>query len=183
MRRVVVASLLAAVVVLAGVPASADPGDYPPHGVTFEVDPLFAACGATVTGAGAHWQPGSRVTFVVAGQIIGSVQAAAGGTFSTTFELPTSLGIGDHAITARGTDESGAPQSLTTSITITRCGEDVAGVQIFRARRAQLPLTGSSGIGPIAGGGVVLVLLGAVLVIAFTRRRRADLATYGTKNQ
>ena len=150
-------------------PTAVGVGEYPPEGGTFEIDPSFVACGTTVTGTGSSWQPGSVVVFTIGGKTLGTVQTATDGSFSTTFILSDSLEVGDHVITAQGFDPSGNPAAVSTSLTVTKCGTEVAGIAVFRGK---LPFTGSDRTGVLVGGSVLLILVGTALGVAFRRRHR-----------
>ena len=127
--------------------ALAGTGNYPPDG---SITTTETGGQITVTGDGCG--PGT-VTITFNGQVVGTTEAAADGSFSFTFPVPANTPPGSYEVNATGTD-----CSLTSVV-------EVAGAQ------AGLASTGSSSATiPTAAVAAGAVLLGTALVVMARRR-------------
>jgi LPXTG-motif cell wall-anchored protein len=149
---------------LVGRPAGA--ATYPPDAPSIGTSSSSVQNGGSTTVMGSGWQPGTTVALTIAStpQSLGSASVQSDGTFSQDVTIPC-LDAGTHTISGSGTGASGAANTVNTTVTVTGTCSPNGGT---------LPHTGSnaSGVVVLASG---LVLLGAVLVIALSRRRSADL--------
>lgn len=160
LRRMLLIAGLVGTALLIASPAMAS---YPPDSPTVGAGSSNVAGGASTTLTGAGWQPGSTVTFALEGKTLGTATVAGDGTFSASVSVPC-VSAGSHTITASGTGSSGSAQSVTTSVTVTACATTTG----------TLPHTGSETSALLTIMSVSL-LVGAVLVIAATRRRAAKV--------
>ena len=166
MRRALIISLLAGFS-LAGFSAVASAQQYPPSGPTATLSSQSVGANRTITISGAGWLPGSTVTITLQStpQTLGTAQVAADGTFSATVQIPCNVDPGQHTISVSGTGADGLPHTVSAALTVDPCGSPVS----------SLARTGGSNTIPYIGVGVGLILFGAMLTIAFTRRRKSTL--------
>jgi hypothetical protein len=162
MRKFVVLALFAGVAALGfqGV-ASADP-PYPPGSPLLTLTAQSFAGGGQFTVHGENFPPGATGPVILHSDPVelGTVTADASGQFTKVFPLPCDPGPHTATATVGGL-------SASASLTITAC---------LTNGRA-LAFTGSGdNTGTIVGVGLIALLLGAVLVVSFTRRRRASLS-------
>ncbi len=155
---------------LAGTASAQQPPSeaYPPSAPILEIDPL--ACNATkITGEVEVVQPGSTVTVTLTSAASGwkrlapvagpvTVTATAKGEAFFTLALPTGT-IGSFVVTATGVDAAGNPFTLSGKVKLVEC--------------TPLPSTGSNATGPLLRLGALAAMLGAMLVVGTSRRRRA----------
>jgi len=114
--------------------------------------------GEQVTLTGDGYLPGSTIQLIVYSTPVslGTTVADAAGRFSATVTVPTALASGTHHLVAAGVDADGNPRYLVTEILV--------------SGGTGLAYTGFSPA-PYLGGGLVLLLAGAGLVLAGRRRR------------
>jgi LPXTG-motif cell wall-anchored protein len=165
-----------AVIGLLVVGASAGAAPYPPDTPSIGTSSSSITNAGSTTVMGAGWQPGSTVALTIAStpQSIGSASVQSDGTFSQNVTIPC-LDPGTHTISGSGTSSSGTANTASTSVTVVgTCGAN-GGTPGGAPGSGTLPHTGgsdTSGVVTLASG---LILLGAVVVIALSRRRSADL--------
>lgn len=157
-RLLSLATLVVGLLAVGATAASAQA--YPPGGPTINVVALDGSS-ANVNGSG--WQPGALITVQV-NPVLGTVTAGADGTFSQTFEIPCSIGNGDHTITASGIAADGVERSASTGITLSGCPGAAAATT-----SGPLAFTGTNSIPWAAAGGIALGLGAVLSVIAFRR--------------
>jgi len=124
------------------------------------------ALSATMTGC----QPGESVSFVLNSTPfdMGTVPAGSDGTGTVTVTIPSSFPPGAHTVTS-------TCGSLTLSANVTVLSQAATNTTVVAA---PLPITGSDS-GSLVRGGIALVSLGALLVVAATTvaRRRSGTVT------
>jgi hypothetical protein len=101
-------------------------------------------------------------------QALGSAVANSSGVATLTTTLPANLSAGAHTIRAVGTDASGAPLNVTTTITVAAAGATTT-TTTTAASPTGLAATGSSSAGLVRIG-VVIAVLGGLLLLAGKRR-------------
>ena len=152
------------------VPASATPAALPTASAPLtssDADGTVEA-GGQVTLTGDGYLPGSNVEAIAYSTPVslGTVVAAANGTFSVTVTLPEDLADGTHHLVTSGVDPSGNPRYLVVEVTVTG-GAAVA--RLASTADGDLAYTGFSAL-PYAGAGAVALLAGAGLIVASRRR-------------
>jgi LPXTG-motif cell wall-anchored protein len=155
---------IAALTMLALVALASPAGaQYPPDAPSVGTPSSAIANGSTTTVSGSGWLAGSTVSLTIAStpQSLGTATVADDGTFSREVTIPC-VEPGDHTITASGTAANGGARSTATTISVTGAC-DATG---------SLPRTGSDS-GSLLTLVAVLLIAGAVLVVATTRRRAA----------
>lgn len=118
-----------------------------------------------ITGEGYKGNSNVQIEFRSVPQSMGSATTNSSGTFTKTVTIPADAAPGRHTIVATGFEPSGAPRELSAEITITAAATSAA------ARTATLPRTGGQSTLPLVAGGVALVALGGVALVAARRRR------------
>jgi arabinogalactan endo-1,4-beta-galactosidase len=99
-RRIVMAAMAAATLLLVAGPAAAQ--QYPPLGVQITISDVTPACpGGVMTVSGTGFTPGGEVQIFVEsdGILVATTTADETGSFSVTFEVPVST-PGAHTVTA-----------------------------------------------------------------------------------
>lgn len=144
---------------------------------TITVNPATVAQGGTIAVSSTGWRPGSTVTIVLDGVVLGTLVADASGGVSGSFTVPGGTTAGGHQVGAQGTGANGNALSLSAPITVTALATTASftatpTVAPATTSTGSLPVTGSQIAGAVALGGA-LVLGGAALTGA-TRRRRTD---------
>ena len=91
---------------------------------------------------------------------LGTATVGSDGTFHASFPVPATLSIGNHTIQAQGLGSDGRLRALAAGVTI--------------GAGAALAATGSP-IGLVGGAGVAIALLGAVVVMGSSTRRRRNV--------
>jgi len=111
----------------------------------------------TVTSSG--WKPSSEVTITLHSTpvVLATVKADATGSVNAAVTIPSSASTGTHTIELAGTSSAGAPQTMSTPITVEASGGD------------PLPRTGAA-VAALVLVGVVLFVVGSALS---TARKRA----------
>ena len=138
------------------------------------VDPDSAQPGDDVTVSGNGFVPGSTVTVEVTdadGNVIDAlegVEVDADGQFEATWTVPEGVDAGELTITA--TDDSDGDISGSATLTIT----DGVGPAGDRDDEGGLAVTGAGGIMLLAGLSALLLMAGAGLYIARSRRNSAE---------
>lgn len=141
------------------------------------VTPATVPQGGSITVSSTGWRPGSTVTILLDGVVLGTLTADASGGVSGSFTVPGGTTTGGHQVNAQGTGANGNALALSAPITVTA----LATTASFTATPAptatptttgSLPVTGAQIAGAVAVGGA-LVLAGGALTGA-TRRRRTD---------
>lgn len=160
--RLVLAVLATTLVLLTAAPAQAQ--DYP-GGPTLTVDRPSVVCGDTVVITGKDFLPNSEVTLTVGGQVIGTVMTDDQGNFSFPWTVPCSLS-GSVTVTA----EDGV-NTLSVSITVGAPGPAPTAAPT-PGTSGTLPRTGSDS-DLLVRGGLLLVAVGGLLVLATRKRDRA----------
>ncbi|MCX6524663.1 MAG: hypothetical protein NTX58_07850 [Actinobacteria bacterium] len=127
------------------------------------------AAGGPITLTAQGFGPGTTVQFSVEStpQALGSAVANSSGVATLTTTLPANLPAGAHTIRAVGTDASGAPLNVTTTITVAAAGATTT--TTAAASPTGLAATGSSSAGLVRIG-VVIAVLGGLLLLAGKRR-------------
>ncbi|MCZ2822677.1 fibronectin type III domain-containing protein [Modestobacter sp. VKM Ac-2977] len=117
--------------------------------------------GETITLTGDGYAPRTRVDLYVYStpQFLGTVVTDDAGAFAVTVTLPRDLEAGQHHLVASGLDPAGNPRYLSTEVTLAAAA----------AASAQLAWTGVDVL-PVAGAGLLTLLLGAGLVVLARRR-------------
>lgn len=117
--------------------------------------------GATITLTGSGYAPRTRVDLYVYStpQFLGTVVTDDAGAFTATVTLPRDLEAGEHHLVASGLDRSGNPRYLRTDVALAAP----------TSSPTQLAWTGVDVL-PVAGAGLLALLLGAGLVILARRR-------------
>ena len=133
------------------------------------VDTTTPAPGSQVTVSGDCDVPGLLLTISIAppGTVLGTVTTAADGTFSVKVTIPANQPDGAAQIIAA--DPTNQCVSNAAIYPPTR-GNLVASVTVSKG---SLAFTGSDNTSTFVAIGAVLVALGAVLIVATVRRRRA----------
>lgn len=162
--RSVLAVLATTLVLFAAAPAQAQ--DYP-GGPTLTVDRPSVVCGDTVVITGKDFLPDTEVTLTVGGQVIGTVMTDGEGNFSFPWTVPCSLS-GSVTITA-----SDGVNTLSVSITVGAPGPSpTTAPGPTPSGTGTLPRTGSDS-DLLVRGGLLLVAVGGLLVLATRKRDRA----------
>jgi hypothetical protein len=159
-KRLLVLSLA----VFALLTTTAGAGEYPPADDGIVVDDPTVESGQTVNVTAQCFEPGSTVTFSVAGATVGTAVASAEGVATLAYQVPE--GSGDVVVTATGTGCSG--DELVLGVTLTRAA----------AAGEALPATGSSSSIPMARVAVSMLAVGGLMVFA-ARWRKQRTATLG----
>jgi LPXTG-motif cell wall-anchored protein len=112
-----------------------------------------------VTSSG--WKPNSDVTITLHSTpvVLATVKADATGTVNTTVTIPSSASAGSHTIELAGTSSTGAPQTMSSPITVQSGGGD------------PLPRTGAA-VAALVLVGIVLFVVGSALSSARKRALR-----------
>ena len=161
-RAIVIATVFAGVVFLAGAAVAVDPYSGTLSGGNSSDNPADPGDNVTVTGGG--FQPGTGVLFSLQGTTLCNTTANSSGNASCTFTVP-SLDPGCYTVTAPGRD---ANANATPTDSTTVC--------VRAAGATTLGFTGADNVWRNAGIGGMLVLLATGLVL-FARRRRLTRAT------
>ena len=127
------------------------------------------AAGGPITLTAKGFGSGTTVQFSVEStpQALGSAVANSSGVATLTTTLPANLSAGAHTIRAVGTDPSGAPLNVTTTITVAAAGATTT--TTAAASPTGLAATGSSSAGLVRIG-VVIAVLGGLLLLAGKRQ-------------
>ena len=125
--------------------------------------------GGSITLTAKGFGPETTVQFSVEStpQALGSAVANSSGVATLTTTLPANLSAGAHTIRAVGTDPSGAPLNVTTTITVAAAGATTT--TTAAASPTGLAATGSSSAGLVRIG-VVIAVLGGLLLLAGKRQ-------------
>lgn len=124
------------------------------------------------------FDPGSRAEYGVESTYIklGETTVNADGMAVASFELPTSLAVGQHHVVFRGIKD-GAPATVRVPFTLTAAAAGGAGGGTANPREGvlgALPRTGADAVVPMAATGIALVAVGAGVVLV-ARKRRQEL--------
>jgi hexosaminidase len=127
------------------------------------------SAGGPITLTAEGFGPGTTVQFSVEStpQALGSAVASSSGVATLTTTLPANLSAGAHTIRAVGTDPSGAPLNVTTTITVAAAGATTT--TTTATSPTGLAATGSSSAGLVRIG-VVIAVLGGLLLLAGKRQ-------------
>jgi LPXTG-motif cell wall-anchored protein len=128
-------------------------------------DKVVAGKSMVVTGTG--YRPGSTVQLVIYStpQVLTSVVADGGGSFTVTVPVPAGLAAGQHTLVASGVDSSGNARYMNLPVTVSK-----SGVATLSGRR--LASTGTDVTVPLLGG-VAALAVGGGLIMASRRRAAA----------
>ncbi len=141
--------------------------NYPPQACGLRLGQSQARRGETVSVGGDGFRPGSNVRIEFRSQPVElkTVTADANGSFDTSIVIPMTASFGEHTIAALGTNPTppGGARELTGRITIVPPAAAGGG--------GTLPRTGLGSALPLALGGVGLLGIGTVAVVAARRRR------------
>ena len=123
--------------------------------------------GKQVTLSGSGYLPNSTITLIAysSPQVLTSVVTDATGSFTVTVTVPDGLESGHHTLVASGVDPTGAVRYVTLPVTVTG-GTTGSGGLAYTGFDVALPLT----------GGLIALVVGAVLMVAARRRKVADKA-------
>jgi 5'-nucleotidase len=122
------------------------------------VSPSAPVSGGVVTIDSSGWKANSDVTITLHSTpvVLGTVTASSSGAVHATESIPAGTAAGAHTIELTGTDPTGAPRDVSTTITVASGG-------------SSLPRTGAA-IAAMLGVATVLFLAGTALARA---RKRA----------
>ena len=124
-KRVVVAAVVAAALVLAGSPASAQ--SYPPPVRSITVDDATPAPGQSITVTLRTCKPGTFALIGVDLLLVATPTVGADGAAVATVEVPRFLRPGRHAVSGLCLAPNNRPLFLTTFITVTPAGGAASG--------------------------------------------------------
>lgn len=160
MQKLLVLIAVAGSAMLGSPAGASQAGTYPPLENIITVDDPTVLGNQIVHIAAQCFEPGSTVSFSVAGSGVGQAVADADGVASLAYTVPP--GTGDIVVTASGTGCDGSPLAL--DITLTRVTTAGGG--------GDLPRTGTDSTVSLAQLGVGVAAVGVLLVLV-TRKRRA----------
>ncbi len=140
-----------------------------PDSVDADGTPVVSAGSqATVTQSGLL--PGSTVTVSIDNQVVGSSVVTASGEINMTVTIPAGIYPGSYAIVAEGTNADGSDFSASQNVRVTSAAQTgstttVPGTTTGGQPGGSLAFTGSTAA-PLAGAATVLIVLGAVMLLA-----------------
>ncbi len=153
---------------------------YPPGQCKLKLSASALRAGQSLTISGDGFTPGTTVSFLVDGVVIGTAIADPTGHASLTFTVPMGTSVGRHSLSM-----SGGGRLLTSSVMVrsatqgsvltggTQGGASTASQ--FSGGGSSLATTGAGELIPVAGGGAALVGLGAMTMLAARRRREKSV--------
>ncbi|MBW3557406.1 MAG: hypothetical protein KY454_10785 [Actinobacteria bacterium] len=156
------AGLLMALASMPGAASAQTQTQYPVQESNLQTDKTAVRPGEPITVTGGGFASNSNVTIRFDTAVLGTTVTRDNGTFTTTVTIPANASPGSHTLTAVGTAPNGATRRLTSTI-------EVLGVAA--ARGGTLPRTGLASTLPLALGGVGLLGIGTLAVVAARRRR------------
>lgn len=163
MKRAVLAVLLLGMMVVPAAAAFAQPyvEDFEE---TLSVADTTVEPGDDVPVSGSGFAANSQIVITIEStpRTLDRVQADADGTFSVEVAIPIDMPAGQHTLKASGVTPDGAPQVLSTPITV--AGDAVGEVE-------RLAFTGVNAAAAVAVAVTLMVLGGGALLV--TRRRTA----------
>ena len=166
--RHLLATFVVGLLAIVAVPSSASADTYPPTGIQVVagvVSPARVVDGGSVSFSGGGFAPGALLRLSVDGISRGTLQAGPSGAFVTRFVL---RGVGSKVLAASGLQPGGRLQVVSGTATVLATA---AAAPVTTG--GGLPFTGAAHIATALLGGLLLVVLGAVvLMIARTRRSR-----------
>jgi len=159
---------------------------YPPGQCKLMTSASAVRQGQSLTISGDGFTPGTTVSFLMDGVVIGTAIADPTGHVSLTFTVPMGTSVGRHSLSM-----SGGGRLLTGGVTVlsastqgsvlpsgTQAGATQAGASAgsqFSGGGSSLATTGAGELTPLAGGGAALVGLGAMTMLAARRRREKSV--------
>ncbi len=155
-------------------------GTYPGNSCTLNLQVFVYTPGATVSITVHGFAPRSHYVVILHSQprLLAKGRASGGGDISTDIRIPTNVKAGTHTLIVRGTDASGGPRVLRSTIKIAGTAGNAGAARAATSiggTGAALPSTGSSSSTlPLAGAGAGLVIVGAGFVAVSRRRRSAQ---------
>jgi hypothetical protein len=163
-RKLTTILAAAALMALMAVPALAQ--EYPPPTTqpTVGATTTTTTPGGTITIVGEGFQPGTTVTATLGGQVVGTTQVLADGTFRLDATIPANLAPGTYTITVAGTGADGQPASFDVQVTVAAPGAVVPA--------PGLAATGGS-VSVSALLAIALLLVGGFALLGARARARA----------
>lgn len=154
---------------------------YPPGQCKLMTSASAVRQGQFLTISGDGFTPGTTVSFLMDGVVIGTAIADPSGHAEFSFRVPLGTSVGRHALSM-----SGGGRLLTGSVMVllaaTQGSVLTGGTQAGAATGNQssggdsaLAVTGAGELVPLAGGGAALVGLGAMTMLAARRRREKSV--------